>query len=104
MKAGRVRGIGVEVFLNEVPDCADGEHDVDERRHQRQQNLEDHDVRQRHEAQRSLARENSTVLVDSLQNAERPAKTLAHQPVGIRRSLRIGQRHVFIFHAVTAAQ
>ena len=74
------------------------------RRHQRQQNLEDHDVGQRHPSQRSLARKHSAMLVHGLQNSERPAKTLAHQAIRIGRRLGVGQRHVFVFDAITAAQ
>ena len=48
--------------------------------------------------------ENPAMLPHRLQNAERPAKTLAHQAIGVGGSLGVGQSHVFVFHAVTEAE
>ena len=92
------------MLLDKIPESAEGEHNIDERRYQRQQDLENHDVRQSDKAQRPFARENSTVFVDGLQNSKRPAKPLAHQAIRIGWRLRVSQRHVFIFHTVAAAQ
>src|SRR3984957_17367277 len=94
----------MEMFLDEIPDRADGEHDIDERGNQRQQNLENKNVGKRYESQRPLARENSPMLVHRLQNAERPAKSLAHQSVGIGRRFSEGERHVFVFDAIAEAK
>ena len=94
----------MEMFLDEIPDRRHGEHDVDERRNQRQQNLEDHNVRQRHPSEYTLTGEDSAMLVHGLQNAERPAKTLAHQAIRVDRRFGVGERHVFVFDAVTEAE
>ena len=51
LKAASVSGLGVEKFLDGIPDRAHDEHDVDQRRNQGQQHLEDDDVGQRNPAQ-----------------------------------------------------
>src|ERR1035441_1360469 len=94
----------MEMFLNEIPDRTHGEHDVDERRHQRQQNLENDNVRQRHPSQRALAGENSTVLINSLQDAEGPPKTLRHQGVRVGGSLGVAQGMVFFLAGIPGAK
>ena len=40
------------------------------------------------------------MLEDGLQDAERPAEALPHQPVHIHRGFREGQRLVFVDHGV----
>ena len=44
------------------------------------------------------------MFVDRLQNAERPAETLAHQSIRVGGRFGVSERHVFIFHAIAAAQ
>src|ERR1700740_1114926 len=44
------------------------------------------------------------MLEHGLQNTERPAKTLAHKPIGSSRRFRVGERLVFVLDAVTASQ
>src|SRR5271163_1238758 len=71
LETGRIGGIRVEVPLNEIPDHADGEHDVDEGRHERKKNLEDEDVGKSDPSQCPFTRENFFVLEDGLQDSER---------------------------------
>ena len=51
-----------------------------------------------------LRAEHSAMFVNRLQNAERPAETLAHQAICVGRRLGIGERHVFVLDAISAAQ
>ncbi len=51
-----------------------------------------------------LRGENLAVLEHRLQNSKRPAEALAHQAAGIDRSFGVGERAVFVLHAVSAAQ
>src|SRR6266404_94573 len=44
------------------------------------------------------------MLVHGLQNAERPAEPLAHQAIGINRSLGVSERLVFILDAISVAE
>ena len=67
-------------------------------------NLEDHDVGQRHPSQRTFAADNFTMFIDRLQDAEGPAETLAHQGVRVGGRLGVGERHVFVFDAISQAQ
>ena len=72
------------------------EHEVDERRNQRQKHLEDENVGQREQAHRLVAHESGAMLPDRLQGAERPAEALAHQALGIDGRLSKRQRAVFV--------
>src|SRR4029077_12556877 len=104
LEAGRIVRFRMKVTLNEIPDHAGRKHQVNEGRDQWKQNLEDEDVRKCDESQSALARENAAMLKNGLQNSERPAESLAHERVGIRRSLGESKRHVFVFHAIAVAQ
>src|ERR1035438_3886813 len=103
MEAAGIGGVGMKMFLDVIPDRAQSEHDVDERRYQRQQNLEDYNVGQRHPTQCALASEHSAMFINGLQDAKGPAETLAHQAVRVGRSFGISECHVFIFDAIAAA-
>jgi hypothetical protein len=94
----------MKVFLDEIPKGAEGEHDIDERRDQRQQNLEDHNIRQSHKTQHTFAGEHPTVFVHRLQNSKGPPKPLSHQAICISGRLSVGQGHVFIFHPIAPPQ
>src|ERR1700730_19316180 len=44
------------------------------------------------------------MLPQRLQDAERPAKALTHEPTGIDWSLGVGEAQIFIFHPITQLQ
>src|SRR5437899_6270796 len=94
----------MEIFLDEVPARAQCEHDVNQRGNQGKQDLENYDIGQSYESQDALAREDSAVLPHRLQNAERPAETLAHQAICRRGSLGVGESHIFVLDPKAAAQ
>ena len=94
----------MKVFLYEIPGHADQEHQINKRRDQGKQNLEDQNVRQRDQSQRALARKNSLVFEDRLQNSEGPAKALAHERIRARRSFGKSERLIFVLHSVPVAQ
>ena len=83
LEAGRGGGLGVEVLVDEVMDDAGEEHEVDQRREEGQQDLEDEDVGQGEEAHGAVVGDGATVLEDGLQNAEGPAEALAHEAVDV---------------------
>src|SRR6202041_381540 len=87
LEARRIGGIRMEIILDEIPGHAGDKHHVNERRDEGKQNLEDEDVRKRHDPQRAFARENAFVLENGLQNSERPAEALPHERVGAGGSL-----------------
>ena len=84
------------VAIDEVVDDAGDEHDVDERRDQRQEHLEDEDVGQREEAHGLVADKGGAMLPDGLQGAEGPAEALAHEALGVDGRLSKGQGAVFV--------
>ena len=100
LKAGRIGGFRMEILLHVIPGHADDEHHVNKRRDQRKQDLKNQDVGQRDPAQRPLAGKDPAVLLDRLQDAERPAEALAHQAVRSRRRLGIGERLIFVLDPV----
>lgn len=69
-EAGRIGGIRVEILLHKIPERADDEHDVNEGRHEGQQNLKDDDVGQCDPTERAFSGECGPVLPNGLQNAE----------------------------------
>ncbi len=71
----------MEVLVDEVVRDTGDKHQVDQRRDERQKDLEDEDVRQGKEAHGAVLAEGSTVLEDRLQDAEGPAEALPHQAV-----------------------
>src|SRR5208283_1852552 len=103
LEASGIGSVRMKVFLDEIPDHADSKHQVNERRDQGKQNLEDEDVGKRDEPQSALTRKNAAMLKDSLQDAERPSETLPHQRIGAGWSLGEGERAVFVFHAIAVA-
>ena len=48
-----------------------------------------------------FAGEGGAMLPDRLQNAERPAKALTHQAIGIDGGFGISQRQIFVFDAIS---
>ena len=78
-EAGGGGGFGVVVAVDEVVDDAGHEHEVDERRDQRQKHLEDEDVGQREQAHRLVADEGGAMFPDRLQSAKGPAEALPHE-------------------------
>ena len=104
VEAGGIGRVRMEVLLHEIPDRAHGKHDVDHRRHQRQQNLENPNIWQRNPPQRTFAGHDAAMLVDRLQDPEGPAETLSHQAIRIRRRLGISECHVFVLDAISSAQ
>ena len=44
------------------------------------------------------------MLVHRLQNSKGQTEALTHQPIGVRGRFRVGQRHIFIFDAVSTPQ
>ncbi len=81
VEAVRGAALGMEVLVDEVVDDAGDEHEVDERRDERQKDLEDEDVGQCEEAHGAVLANGATMLADRLQDAEGPAEALAHQAV-----------------------
>ncbi len=51
-----------------------------------------------------LRAKTAAMLVDGLQDSERPAETLAHQAIRVGGSLGVGECHVFVLDAISAAQ
>ena len=92
------------VFVDEIHDCLAREQDIYERRDQRQQYLEDDDVRQRDPAQHAFSGKGLAMFKDRLQNSEGPAEALAHQSAGIDRRLGVGERTIFVLHTISAAE
>ena len=86
----------MEVLVDEVVDDAGDKHQVDQRRDQGQQDLEDEDIGQGEEAHGAVLADGALVLEDGLKDAEGPAEALAHQAVGVDRSLGEGQGLVFV--------
>ena len=82
-EVGGAGGLGVEVLVDEVVDDAGDEHEVDERRDERKQDLEDEDVGQREEAHGAAVANGGFVLVEGLQDAEGPAEALTREAVGV---------------------
>src|SRR3984957_20908477 len=72
LEVRRVGRLGVEVAVNQVVHHARDKHQIDERRNQRQQDLEDQDVGQGKQPHRLVPEKRSLVLVDRLQRAEGP--------------------------------
>src|ERR1035437_1883270 len=62
LKAGRIRRFGMEIFIDEVGRRSHHKHDVNERRNQRQQDLEDDHVRYRCPSESSLLLHRRAVL------------------------------------------
>ena len=96
VEAGGGGGLGVEVLVDEVVDDAGDEHEVDERREERQQDLEDEDVGQGEEAHGAVLGDGAAVLEDGLQDAEGPAEALAHEAVHVDRGLGEGEGLVLV--------
>ena len=95
-KAGRGGRFRVVVAIDEVVDDAGHEHDVDERRNQRQKHLEDENVGQGEQAHGLVADEGGAMFPHRLQDAERPAEALAHQAPGVDGRFSVSQRAVFV--------
>src|ERR1022692_2366862 len=104
MKAGRVRRFGMEIFADEVRRRSYDKHDVNKRRDQRQQDLEDDHVGYRCPAQRSLLLYRGPVLPYRLHDAEGPAEALPHQPARLGWRLGIGQRAVLVIHPIACLE
>ncbi len=86
-----VRGIGrlrMEVAVKQVVHHARDKHQVNKRRDQRQQDLEDQDIGQGKQSHRLVLEKRSLVLVHRLQRAEGPAEPLPHQPARPSSALR----------------
>ena len=94
----------MKVAVDQVVHHARDKHQIDEWRDQRQQDLEDQDVGQCKQPHRLVPEKSSLVLVDRLQRAERPAKTLPHQAARGGRRLGEGQGAVFVDHFVALFQ
>src|SRR6266702_117274 len=94
----------MEVLIVQVIENAPDECQVDERREQWEQYLEDERVGQREQAHGAAFRDCAAMFEDRLQYPERPAETLAHQPVHIDGRLGEGQRAVFIDHRIALLQ
>ena len=95
-QAGGRGGFGVEVFVDQVVDDAEDEHQVDERGDQWQQDLKDEDVRQREEAHGAAVANGAAMLPDGLQDAEAPTEALAFEAVRVDGRLGEGERRVFV--------
>src|ERR1039458_8151 len=80
VEIGRIGRLGLPVLVDEVDGGAGDEHDVDERRNQRQQDLEDDHVGYRDPAESSFLLHRRAVLPHRLHDAEGPAEALPHQP------------------------
>ena len=91
-------------LLNEIVERAHCKHQIDKRRDQGQQNLENDDIRKSNPAQNAFAGERAAVFPDRLQNSEGPAEALTHQAIGIDRRFSVGEGQVFIFHAIAGLQ
>ncbi len=70
VKAGGAGRLRMEVPVDEVVDDSGDEHQVDQRRDQRQQYLENQDVGQREQAHGAALADGGLVLEDRLQDAE----------------------------------
>ena len=92
------------VAVDEVMDDAGDEHQVDERRDQRQQHLEDEDVGQREQPHGLVAHKRRAMLPDRLQHAEGPAEALAHQAFRIDGRFSEGERAIFVDDLVAAVR
>jgi len=84
------------VAIDEVIDNPGQEHDVDEGRNQGQQHLENENVWQGEQTHGRAAQESDAMFPDSLQRAEGPAESLAHQAAHVERRLGESQRAVFV--------
>ena len=100
----RARRLRMEVPVHQILNHAPCKHDVDERRHQRQQDLKDQNVRQREEPHRPIRPRRRAMLEHRLQNPERPAEPLPHQAACICRSLSECQRTIVVDHPVAIFQ
>ena len=94
----------MEVFVDRVPERAADKHQVNKRRHDGQQYLENQNVGQGDPPQHALPRKDVAMFPDRLQNPKRPAETLAHQAIGVGRGFGEGQCQVFVFHAMPVFQ
>src|ERR1035437_9754159 len=100
LKAGRVSRFRMEIPVDEVSRRSHHKHDVNKRRDQRQQDLEDDHVGYRYPAQRSLLFHRRAVLPHRLHNAKGPAEALPHQPARLGWRLGIGQRAVLVMYPI----
>src|SRR6266704_2233814 len=74
----RISGFRVEISLGEIPERTNREHHIDKWRDQRKDNLEHHNIWQGDPPEHTFSGKNLAMLVNRLQNAERPAESLAH--------------------------
>src|SRR6185437_5785442 len=71
-EVGGAGGLGMEVLVDEVVNDTGDEHEVDERRDERKQDLEDEDVGQGEETHRAAVANGGLVLVEGLKDAKGP--------------------------------
>src|SRR5580658_4194691 len=94
----------MEVLVDEVVNDAGDEHEVDERREEWKQDLEDENVGQSEEAHGAAVANGSAVFEERLKNAEGPAEALTGEAVGVDGSFGEGQGLVFVDDGVAALE
>src|ERR1700688_4599745 len=90
----------MKVFVDEIVKYSGDKHYVDQRGDQREENLEDENIRQGKQAHGAVFADGALVFEDGLEDAEGPAEALADEAIRVDWGLGKCEGAVFVDHAV----